>query len=113
MILLRGFATHPDLPSLESVRKLRCGAIAKVAPIVPAAPLCRASDVDVTLPGTHPLDCGKVVLTFLLRNRTGSPCSFSGVPGTTMHFTDGSEVLLAGHYPSSAEVSRQSLILSP
>jgi len=84
-----------------------------VAPIVPAAPLCRASDVDVTLPGTHPLDGGKVVLTFLLRNRTGSPCSFSGVPGTTMHFTDGSEVLLAGHYPSSAEVSRQSLILSP
>lgn len=28
MILLRGFATHPDVPSIESIRKLRCGAIA-------------------------------------------------------------------------------------
>lgn len=28
MILLRGFATHPDIASIESIRKLRCGAIA-------------------------------------------------------------------------------------
>ena len=84
-----------------------------VAPIAPVARLCGIGQVDVTLPGTHPLDGGQAVLTFLLRNRTGTPCGVIGVPGTTMHFTDGSEVLLAGHYPSAAEVSRQSLMLSP
>jgi hypothetical protein len=81
--------------------------------IVPLAPLCRASDVEVALPGTHPLDGGNVVLTFLLRNRTGSSCSVSGVPGTRMQFGDGSEALLAAHYPSSAEVSRPDLVLPP
>ncbi len=81
--------------------------------IVPLAPLCRASDVEVTLPGTQPLAGGKVVLTFLLRNRTGSSCLIVGVPGTTMQFADGSEALLAAHYPSSPEVSRPDLVLPP
>lgn len=81
--------------------------------IVPLAQPCRASDVEVALPGTHPLDGGKVVLTFLMRNRTGSSCSIVGIPGTRIRFADRSEALLAAHYPSSPDVSRPDLVLPP